>query len=190
MRGIVNSIMDAKQKPRYVRGLLWFVGAIAGVYRPILAFDDFYPVVVRVFDEGDVAHRAVFRAFLVGDVILVKPADGCVEIRHADADVAEAARFAVAVVVVEGGSVSVPQLWVSSRMPLCRAIQARRASSSSAAASVPFRSTLPSVGVSRQERMFISVVLPEPLEPMMATNSPRATAMFTSSSAVTVPKRL
>ena len=95
--------MDAKQKPRYVRGLLWFVDAAVKAHRQILAFDDFYPVVVRVFDEGDVAHRAVFRAFLVGDVILVKPADGCVEIRHADADVAEAARFAVAVVVVEGG---------------------------------------------------------------------------------------
>ena len=103
MRGIVNPIMEAKQKPRYVRGFLWFVDAIAGVYRPILAFDDFYPVVVRVFDEGDVAHRAVFRTFLVGDVILVKPADGGVEIRHADADVAEATRFAVAVVIVEGG---------------------------------------------------------------------------------------
>ena len=105
MRGIVNFIMDAKQKPRYVRGLLWFVDAAVKAHRQMLALDDFYPVVVRVFDEGDVAHRAVFRAFLVGDVILVKPADGGVEIRHADADVTVAARFAVAVVVVEGGVV-------------------------------------------------------------------------------------
>ena len=59
--------------------------------RNISTLDDFHPVVVWVFDKGDVAHRAVFRAFLVGDTVLVKPGDGGGEIRHADADVTIAA---------------------------------------------------------------------------------------------------
>ena len=59
-------------------------------------------------------------------------------------------------------------------------------SSSSPCTSAPFSRYVPAVGVSRQPRRFMSVDLPEPDWPTMATNSPRSMAKETPSSARTV----
>ena len=50
----------------------------------------------------------------------------------------------------------------------------------------PARRYVPLVGRSRQPRMFISVLLPEPDAPMIATNSPASIASDTPRSACTV----
>ena len=56
----------------------------------------------------------------------------------------------------------------------------------------PSSSTLPAVGLSRAASMFSSVVLPEPLSPMMAAYSPSSTEKFTLRRACTwaPPKRV
>ena len=57
--------------------------------------------------------------------------------------------------------------------------------------STPESRTSPAVGLSSVARMFRSVVFPEPLSPMIATNSPSSTEKFTSESACTcVPPNL
>ena len=58
--------------------------------------------------------------------------------------------------------------------------------------SLPSSSTVPAVGLSSAASMFNSVVLPEPLSPMMATYSPSSTVKFTFFSASTAwpPKRV
>ena len=69
----------------------WFLKLIA---------DDFDPVAVWVFDKRNVFHGAVFGALLVGDVILVKPCNGGIKVRYAEADVAEALWLFITIVVV------------------------------------------------------------------------------------------
>ena len=60
------------------------------------------------------------------------------------------------------------------------------ASPSSASTSSPARRSVPEVGRSRQPRMFISVLLPEPDAPITATNSPSSMSSDTPASACTV----
>ena len=56
----------------------------------------------------------------------------------------------------------------------------------------PSRSTSPEVGLSSVARIFRSVVFPEPLSPIIATNSPFSTEKFTLFNACTLfpPKRV
>src|SRR5256885_12871303 len=62
------------------------------------------------------------------------------------------------------------KLWKTN--PIFRLRMRASWSSSNLATSVPSRRYRPLVGTSRQPRMFINVDLPEPLAPMIATNSP------------------
>ena len=56
------------------------------------------------------------------------------------------------------------------------------------ASSAPPMVTLPESMSSRPERQLSSVVLPQPLGPMMATISPRSTVRFTPRNALTVTR--
>src|SRR3546814_7325417 len=65
--------------------------------------DQLDPVAVGILDEGDVAHAAVAELLLERYAQRFHPRAGGAHVGHADADVAEAARFAVAVVVDRPG---------------------------------------------------------------------------------------
>ena len=64
---------------------------------------DFNPVIIRIANERHVVHAAFMQALLEGDAEALKPLAGGAHVRHRDAQVAKAARLAVAVVVVEIG---------------------------------------------------------------------------------------
>src|SRR3546814_3176429 len=68
-----------------------------------LRLDQLDPVAVGILDEGDVAHAAVAELLLERYAQRFHPRAGGAHVGHADADVAEAARFAVAVVVDRPG---------------------------------------------------------------------------------------
>src|SRR3546814_17933370 len=59
--------------------------------------DQLDPVAVGILDEGDVAHAAVAELLLARYAPRFHPRAGGAHVGQADADVAEAARFAVAV---------------------------------------------------------------------------------------------
>ncbi len=69
--------------------------------------------------------------------------------------------------------------------PILRLRTRERSPSSSSRTSTPSSQYQPRLGTSRQPMMFISVDLPEPDAPMMATNSPRATVSETPRRACT-----
>ena len=63
--------------------------------------DDLDPVAVGVLDEGNVIHLALLRSLHVDHLVLIEPADRRVEVGHREADVTEALRLRVAIVVRE-----------------------------------------------------------------------------------------
>ena len=69
--------------------------------------------------------------------------------------------------------------------PILRLRMRESAASSSVRTSIPSRKNWPRVGTSRQPMMFISVDLPDPEAPMIATKSPRSTTSETPRSACT-----
>src|SRR5438477_8987058 len=75
------------------------------------------------------------------------------------------------------------KLWKTK--PIFRSRTWARAASSSVRTSTPSRENRPRDGTSRQPTMFMSVDLPDPEGPMMATNSPRSTRRSTAVRAVT-----
>jgi len=65
------------------------------------------------------------------------------------------------------------------RLPHAHFLSSASASESISLVAVPSILTSPELGISRQPIMFMKVDLPEPLAPMMATNSPGCTDSVT-----------